>query len=128
MKRQKSLNTNEIIISTVLRVGVVVSSIPILAGVILFFTHIHNNLGSYNQFTTSAYSFPHSISALKSSVRTGAGIGFIQLGVLLLILTPILRVATSILLFKRQKDTPMMLVTLSVLLILASSFILGVSS
>ena len=113
-------------ISRVLQVGVVSSALIILAGVILLFTHNYQHQSSYHQLTTNTYSFPQSISTLKSSVSKGAGIGFIELGVLLLILTPILRVATSILLFIRIKDLPMTLITLCVLIVLVSSFILGI--
>lgn len=127
MKKHNSINANELIISTVLQAGVLISSVIILVGIILFFTHIHSNINSYKVFTSSTYYFPHSISTLESSIRTTTGVGFIQLGVLLLILTPILRVATSILLFKHQKDRPMMLVTLFVLVVLVGSFIVGVA-
>ena len=126
MNDQKQHKTNELVVSLVLQIGVAISSAIILLGVILFFVHSHQ-IGSYHQFTSPNYSFPHSISELKTSIKNGDGAGFIELGVLLLIFTPILRVATSILLFKRQKDVPMTTVTLFVLLVLIGSFILGIT-
>jgi uncharacterized membrane protein len=118
----------ELIVSSVLQIGVIVSSAVILLGIALFLTQSHQNSlnGSYHHFTSSTYSFPHNLSALNSSIRAGAATGFIELGVLLLILTPILRVATSILLFLRQRDISMTLVTLFVLLVLTGSFVIGV--
>ena len=124
MKKQQS-NGMELIVSSVLQAGVVVSSVIILVSMILFFTHGNQN-GSYHQFTTTTYSFPHSTSALKTAIKAGEGTGFIELGVLLLILTPILRVAISVLLFLRQHDMPMTIVTVLVLLILVGSFYVGV--
>ena len=48
-----------------------------------------------------------------------------MLGVLILILTPILRVAVGVLSFLYEKDPPMALVTLYVLVVLVGSFFLA---
>lgn len=124
MSSQQSMKKAELIVSTVLQVGVILSALTILAGTVLLFSNMGNAQSSYRRYVTPNYSFPHTISTLKSALLTGSGTGFIEIGVFLLILTPILRVATSILIFKRQKDTPMTLVTLFVLLVLISSFVL----
>lgn len=120
----------ELVVSSVLQIGVILSSAIILTGIVLFFVHGHQNNSlndTFHRFTAANYSFPHSLSSLKISIRQGDGAGFIELGVLALILTPILRVASSILLFLRNRDRPMMTVTLIVLLVLIGSFILGLS-
>ena len=124
MSSQQSMKKAELIVSTVLQVGVILSALTILAGTVLLFSNMGNGQSSYRRYVTPNYSFPHTISTLKSALLAGSGTGFIEIGVFLLILTPILRVATSILIFKRQKDTPMTLVTLFVLLVLISSFVL----
>jgi uncharacterized membrane protein len=49
----------------------------------------------------------------------------VVLGVLLLILTPILRVAVGVLSFMYEKDAPMTVVTLYVLAVLIASFFLA---
>lgn len=117
----------ELVISSVLQLGVAVSSVIILIGIILFFTQYNHSLNSsYHAFTSASYSFPHSLNALKIALQQGRGIGYIELGVLLLILTPAIRVATSIMLFLRQHDLPMTYVTLFVLLVLVGSFYIGI--
>ncbi len=130
MNRQKLPVHAELIISRVLQVGVSLSAVIILVGIGLFFVQSDQNhalnSGSYHQFTATTFAFPHSITALSNAVQAGEGTGFIEFGVLLLILTPILRVAFSIVLFWRQHDRPMVGVTLAVLLVLVGSFILGV--
>ena len=130
MKHSQSLQNMEIVVSAVLQAGVIVSSVIILSGITLFFIHAHQApalQNSYRRYSSANYIFPHTLAALKSSVVAGSGAGLIELGVLLLILTPVLRVATSILLFRRQRDRPMTLVTLFVLVVLIGSFILGIA-
>lgn len=126
MSQSKSIKM-EAVISVVLQTGVLISSAIILFGFILFLTHSHLSNDPYRQFTATNYTFPHSLSSIKSSIQAREGIGLIELGVLLLILTPIVRVAASIFLFRRQKELRMTLVTLFVLLVLTSSFILGIT-
>ncbi len=130
--KPRSVKSIELVISLVLQIGVVVSSGIILIGLVLFFyqhgqTKSPLNVPDYHRYTSASYFFPHSFKAMKASLRAGQGIGLMTLGILLLVLTPILRVSTSILLFLRQRDRPMTLVTLVVLLVLAGSFFLGVA-
>jgi len=58
-------------------------------------------------------------------IEAGRGQGVVVLGVLLLILTPILRVAVGVLSFIYEKDPPMVIVTLYVLFVLILSFVLA---
>jgi uncharacterized membrane protein len=119
----------EAVISRVLQIGVLISSIVIIIGLYIFFTHNNSlilNKGSYHKFTSSSYYFPRNLSDLKQSIMSGEGIGIMTLGIFLLIMTPLLRVATSILLFIKQKDKPMTVITFLVLLILVSSFYIGI--
>lgn len=121
----------EIAISLVLRVGVVVSVLVIASGLALMFAHhaaylpIVRGHFSYHQLTSRRTPFPHSFGALGHSITTGHGRGIVVLGVLILILTPILRVAVGVLSFVYEKDPPMALVTLFVLAVLISSFFLA---
>lgn len=125
--KETSPRNSERIVSLVLQVGVAVSSVCILFGLVLFFSKLDTSSNlTFQRFTSPSFLFPHRISTLASSLATGQGIGYITLGVLFLILTPVLRVATSILLFMRQRDYPMTIVTFFVLLILVGSFILGI--
>lgn len=60
-----------------------------------------------------------SIAGIWQAVRAGRGRGIIQLGLLLLIATPVARVAYLIYAFSRQKDRLYAAVALLVLLLLA---------
>ncbi len=120
----------EVAISLVLRTGVVVSVLVIATGLGLMFAHHSAYLPvsghfSYHQLTSRSTPFPHSFSALGRSIARGQGRGIIVLGVLILILTPVLRVAVGVLSFVYEKDPPMALVTLFVLAVLIGSFFLA---
>ena len=120
----------ELAISLVLRIGVVVSVAVIAAGLGLMFAHhaaylpIRGNF-SYRALTAKSTPFPHSFATLGHAIAHGEGRGIVVLGVLILILTPILRVAVGVLSFIYEKDPPMALVTLYVLVVLVASFFLA---
>ena len=120
----------EVAISLVLRVGVVVSVLVVAAGLGLMFAHHGAYLPirghfSYKELTSKKTPFPHTFAALGHSIAHGEGRGIVVLGVLILILTPILRVAVGVLSFLYEKDPPMTLVTLFVLIVLIGSFFLA---
>ena len=120
----------ELAISLVLRVGVVLSVLVIAGGLGLMFAHhsaylpLRGNF-SYKALTSRGTAFPHSFASLGHSVANGDGRGVVVLGVLILILTPVLRVAVGVLSFIYEKDPPMALVTLFVLAVLVGSFFLA---
>ena len=120
----------ELAISLVLRIGVVVSVLVIAVGLGLMFYHhgayvpLRGNF-SYRKLTSRTTPFPHSFSALGRSIARGDGRGIVVLGVLILILTPVLRVAVGVLSFIYEKDPPMTIVTLYVLAVLIGSFFLA---
>jgi uncharacterized membrane protein len=120
----------ELAISLVLRIGVIVSVAVISAGLGLMFAHHGAYLPirghySYRELTSKSTPFPHSFASLGHSIAQGEGRGIIVLGVLILILTPVLRVAVGVLSFIYEKDPPMALVTLYVLAVLVGSFFLA---
>ena len=120
----------EVAISLVLRIGVVLSVLIIVAGLGLTFAHHSDYLPiqghfSYKKLTSGTTSFPHSFASLGHSIAQGEGRGIVVLGVLLLILTPVSRVAVGVLSFLYEKDPPMALVTLYVLAVLVASFFLA---
>ena len=120
----------ELAISLVLRIGVVVSVAVISVGLGLMFAHhaaylpITGQL-SYSHLTSRSTPFPHTFSALGHAISKGEGRGVVVLGVLILILTPVLRVAVGVLSFIYEKDPPMTIVTLYVLAVLVGSFFLA---
>ena len=120
----------ELAISWVLRTGVVVSVAVIAVGLAMMFAH-HGawtsitGHTSYRSLTDRSTPFPHSLSALGRAIGRGEGRGIVVLGVLILILTPVMRVAVGVLSFVYEKDPPMTIVTLYVLVVLVGSFFLA---
>ena len=120
----------EVAISVVLRSGVLVSVLIIAAGLGLMFAHhsaylpVRGNF-SYKALTSKTTPFPHSFASLGHSIANGSGRGIVVLGVLVLILTPVLRVAVGVLSFLYEKDLAMTVVTLYVLAVLVGSFFLA---
>jgi uncharacterized membrane protein len=120
----------ELIISLVLRIGVVVSVLVIAIGLGIFFDHhagyaSFSGSASYKPLVSTSFHFPDTFGGLGHSLAKGEGRGVIVLGLLLLILTPVMRVAVSILTFVYEKDPPMVIVTSFVLIALVGSFFLG---
>lgn len=120
----------EIVISYVLRIGVVVSVGIIAAGLIVFFVHHGHDAAlaggtSYHTFTKGSWGFPHTLGELVHALARGSGRGYMVLGVLILILTPVLRVAVSVVAFFIARDRAMVVITLFVLCCLVGSFFLG---
>jgi len=120
----------ELIISLVLRIGVVVSVLVVAIGLGMFFDHhagyaTFSGSASYKPLVSNSFRFPDTFGGLGRSLAKGEGRGVIVLGLLLLILTPVMRVAVSILTFVYEKDPPMVIVTTFVLCALIGSFFLG---
>jgi uncharacterized membrane protein len=118
----------ELVISTLLRAGVLVSFAVILAGLFLSFIHHPDYRTSYSvleQLTTPGRVVPHSIGDVIRGVRDFRGEAIVALGLLLLIATPVLRVAVSIVVFAIDRDWVFVSVTAFVLAMLILSFLLG---
>ena len=118
----------EIVISWVLRIGVVTSLAVVVAGLVLMFARRPELLSSttaLQEYTHPGAVFPHTLSAVFAGVVRLRGQAVIALGLLLLILTPVARVAVSILAFLYQRDRVFTLITLTVLIILLMSFVIG---
>lgn len=120
----------EIWISYVLRAGVLVAGAIILAGLLLFSLRgapaggphsLNDIIGSGGH--TSMVS-PRSI---VQGITAGSALAVIQLGVLVLILTPLMRVAMTVLLFTVLRDHRFTVITLIVLVVLVLGLI-GVGS
>ena len=116
------MDRNNKIISGVLMTGVLAGSLTLAIGLYLFLST--NRIRNYRALLYSQ--FPHSPGSLINSLAHAHDAGIMMLGLLLIILTPITRVATSVLLFRQERDRPMAIVTAIVLCILLSSFIIGV--
>jgi len=103
----------------ILRLGVVISVVVMFFGLVLAL--FHNGLTKHEILT-------HTVSTdwpkLGQSLRRFDGFAFMDLGVLLLVLTPILRVATATLLFAvEEHDRFYTVVTFLVLVMTVSSLL-----
>ncbi|HEX6540547.1 MAG TPA: DUF1634 domain-containing protein [Ktedonobacterales bacterium] len=116
--QERRLRQAELIISHVLRGGVVVSAGIILLGVLWFYIQM-----AITGHTTLTY--PHSLSGIARRLGRGEPLALIALGLLILLLTPILRVAVSIITFAIERDWLYTGITLLVLIILLVSLLLG---
>jgi uncharacterized membrane protein len=118
----------ELIISGVLRIGVVTSMTLILLGSILSFIHHRQYVSSpaeLQRLTHPGDAVPQSVGSVFNGIRQLRGQSIVAAGLLLLVLTPVVRVATSILAFAAQRDRMYVLITSVVLLLLLLSFVLG---
>ena len=118
----------ELIISSVLRTGVLLSMAIILAGTLLTFVRHREYVSSPAELVRLSQpgeAVPQTLQDVLSGVRELRGQSIVAAGLLLLILTPVVRVATSILVFVAQSDRTYVLITSVVLLLLLLSFLLG---
>jgi uncharacterized membrane protein len=124
---ENQLRRAELIISTVLRTGVITSILVIVLGVLLSTVHHPGSLDSPAILKQVKHpgAFPHTIAEIAAGVRSLKGSAVIALGLLLLIATPVLRVGTSILIFIAQKDRVFTTITATVFVLLILSFVLG---
>jgi uncharacterized membrane protein len=118
----------ELIISRVLRIGVAISLLLILAGTLLTFIHhptyIHSP-SDLSRLTHPGNALPKSARDIFLGLQNFHGQAIVSLGLLVLVATPVLRVAISILAFLLQRDRPFVIITTLVLALLILSFFLG---
>jgi uncharacterized membrane protein len=131
----ESLTRMELVISYVLRIGVLLSAAIILVGIGLFalrqdtgyarvLPHHLTDLLAFHQPRGPGY-FPTSIAAVVAGTLGGKPYAIIGLGMLLLIATPVIRVALSVFFFLAQRDWLYVGITLFVLAVLILSFFVG---
>lgn len=107
----------EIAISVLLRVGVTLAAAIVIVGGVLYL--IHNGYGiPEDHIFRGEPADLRQVPGVLHEVQALQGRGIIQLGVLLLILTPVARVAFSVFAFWQQRDRLYIIVTLIVLVIL----------
>lgn len=118
----------ELLISRLLRTGVAGSLILILAGTAITFVH-HPGYWSdprlLEKLTGPSAGFPHTLGGVASGAADLRGQAVVALGLLLLVATPVVRVAVSIAGFAFQRDRTFVVITSCVLGLLVLSFALG---
>ncbi len=120
----------EIIISDVLRWGVAISLILITLGTVCAFVQpgeygLHGGTAAdFHQLLTHPDLRILTLSGFLEAARAGHGVALIAPGLLLLISTPLLRVAVSIVMFAVEKDVAYVVITSTVLALVLLSFFL----
>jgi uncharacterized membrane protein len=110
----------ERIVGNLLRIGVMVSAAVVLIGGVLYLMRYGAATPGYGIFRGE----PADLRGLSGIVRDALALrrrGIIQLGIALLIATPVARVAFSVIAFALRRDRKYVIVTLIVLAILAWS-------
>ena len=130
-QKSKQMQT---IISKTLAYGVIISAAIVFLGVALMVFEGTTGykcdmsslscLLSFNNSTTAGGQpvYPTTINALIEGLLTLKPFAIIELGVIALIATPVLRVFTSVFVFSIEKDRTFVIITLAVFLILIFSF------
>ncbi len=108
------------LLAAVLRAGVVVSALVVIVGGAVFLARHGTERPSYHVFRGEPGDL-RSVAGIGVSAVRGGGRGLVQLGLLLLIATPIARVVFSVAGFIRERDWLYVVVTLIVLALLAYS-------
>ncbi|MBP5972191.1 MAG: DUF1634 domain-containing protein [Brasilonema angustatum HA4187-MV1] len=123
-RRNLSERQVEILVGNLLRYGVLLATAIVLLGGVLYLIYHGKEAPNYQIFRGEppAFSSPEGVA---NSVLSGRRRGIIQLGLLLLIATPVARVAFSLLAFMRQRDITYIILTVIVLTGLIISFIGG---
>jgi len=112
----------EEIIGSLLRAGVLLAALFVLTGGVIYLAHHGSSPADYRVFQGE----PSDLRHVRGIVKSAAGLqgrGIIQLGLLLLIATPIARVAFSIFGFAAEKDRMYAGFTIIVLVVLLYSLI-----
>ncbi len=110
----------ERLMGNLLRAGVVLAALVVAAGSLLYLARHATASAAYGVF----HGEPANLRSLPGIVRGAfslTGRGIIQLGILLLIATPVARVAFSVYAFARERDRMYVVITLIVLTVLLYS-------
>jgi uncharacterized membrane protein len=108
------------IIGNLLRVGVLLAATVVLLGGGLYLVQRGSTVPDYRVFHGEP-AYLRGVSGILREARALDGRGLIQLGLLLLLATPIARVGFSVVAFALQRDRTYVLVTVIVLAVLLYS-------
>ena len=118
----------DLAISRLLRIGVLLSIAVIAIGMIVTFVHHPSYFSSrpaLGSLTSTSMHYPRNLIGVLRGTIEGRGQAIISLGVLLLIATPVARVALSIVVFAIERDRLYVAITAAVLTLLLIAFALG---
>jgi uncharacterized membrane protein len=110
----------EVVLAQLLRLGVLTSAIVVLAGAGLYFANHAHDHADYHTFRGEPEQL-RSVHGVLHAAMAGETTGILQLGLLLLIATPIARVVFSVFAFALEGDRMYVTFTLIVLSVLLYS-------
>jgi uncharacterized membrane protein len=118
----------ELLISHVLRFGVAISLLVVIIGTALSFSRhpaYFSSKAEMHRLSGEDAVFPHTLGQVLKGTARGEGSATVMVGLVLLIATPVLRVAISIFAFAFQRDRIFVVITSIVFILLLVSFFLG---
>ena len=110
----------QVILGTLLRVGVISSMTVVFIGGIVYLLSNHSNVVNYREFDAGKSGMSSIISVYRG-VLAGEGMAIIQFGTLLLIFTPVARVVFSVFSFLIERDYLYVAIGLLVLVVILIS-------
>jgi uncharacterized membrane protein len=114
----------EAVLGNLLRAGVLLSAFVVFVGGVIYLAHHGWEPADYRTFREPVPELTNPRLIVRSALGGGAR-GLIQLGLLLLIATPVARVVFSVVAFTRQRDWTYVALTAVVLVILLFSLFYG---
>ena len=114
----------DVLLGHVLRFGTVLSGLIVLAGAVVYLSRHGSAAPELHVFHGESADLS-SIRGVLADVSQGSGRGIIQLGVLALIATPVVRVLFSVVQFVRERDWTYVAITLVVLGLLSYSLLIS---
>jgi len=127
---EKNANEMRVLVGDSLLFGVILSTAIVAVGLILMFvetsTGYNCDLSSLSCLLTSVSTspgvYPSTFTGIIQGLVQAKPYAIIELGIIVLIATPVVRVITSLGVFAAEKDTKFIAITLVVLVILLFSF------
>ena len=108
------------IIGTLLRAGVILAAVVVAAGAVVFLWRHGAEHPQYAVFHGMPEEL-HTLPAILGGVMAGRGRALIQLGLILLVATPVARVVFSVVAFAMERDRTYVVITVIVLAVLLYS-------
>jgi uncharacterized membrane protein len=125
---EQALERTERLAALLLRLGVSLSVAAIASGLalgLLRHPEYRSDPSVLARLTAPGAAFPHHLPDVAAELAVGRGRAVVSVGLLLLIATPVLRVAASALSFLLARDWAFGAISLAVLCVLLLSFALG---
>jgi uncharacterized membrane protein len=114
----------EAVVGTLLRIGVMLAAAVVCLGGALYLIRHGGSVPHYGVFHGEPADL-RCVSGIITNALSLQGRGIIQLGLLLLLATPVARVAFSVFAFAQQRDYMYVIITLAVLAVLLYSLVGG---